>query len=302
MKPYTKKNRIYENIIAYDFRDKSECNRNYIMQFLNRTQQIFVYTGLPETIPAEYLELYLQYNGFVCITDKPGKLYAFFGGLGGEPDVYYQPTICTVSNPALNFNANLRIDKDCVIIRNDIFMNGLYPIINRYSTALVENDISMNMASINMRSTMLISAPSDTVKKAADIFIQKVADGELSSVGDNAFLDGIKVFPLSGSSATRITDLIEYHQYLKAGLFNEIGLDANYNMKRERLSNGETELNQDSLVPLITQMLECRKRGIEKVNEMYGTNITVELSPLWQAVKEESEQPNIAQDETPEQP
>lgn len=292
MQSYIKRNKMYENLIAYRFRDKAECNRNYVFQFLSRTQQIFEYTGLPETMPAEYLELYLQYNGFACIAEYKNNLYAFFGGLGGEPDAYYQPTICTVNNPALGFDKTLNIGQDCIVIRNDLFYMGLLPIINRYATALVENDITMDMCGKNMRSVALISAPSDSVKKAADIFIQGVENGELSAVGDNAFLEGIKVFPMSGNASSRITDLIEYHQYLKAGLFNEIGLDANYNMKRERLSNGETELNQDSLVPLIQQMLDCRKRGVEQVNTMFGANITVELSPLWKSVQAESETPN----------
>ena len=40
-------------------------------------------------------------------------------------------------------------------------------------------------------------------------------------------------------------------------------------------------------------MLECRKDGIEKVNQMYGTNITVELNSAWanreQAIEAEQE-------------
>lgn len=276
------KSQVYDNLIAYDFKDKLKCNRAYILEFLRRTNQIFEYTGLPDTIPQEYLELYLQFNGFACITKYNDRLYAFFGGVGGEPDAYYQPTVITVSNPALNFAKTLKIDSDCILMRNDIFMQGLMPIINRYVTAMVENDISLDMVSKNMRHLVFITAPTDNLQKAAQKVIDDINAGEQSIAADSEFLEGIKVFPLNSSHQNSITDLIEYHQYLKAGIFNEIGLNANYNMKREKLNDGETELNQDAILPLIQEMLIEREKGVEKINAMFGTNITVRLSDIWQ--------------------
>ena len=63
-----------------------------------RTQSMFTWSGLPETIPCYMLEMYLQINGYAGICRVNGDLYAFYGGLGGEPDAYYQPTILTPSN------------------------------------------------------------------------------------------------------------------------------------------------------------------------------------------------------------
>lgn len=276
------RDKLYEKHIAYDFKDKLRCNRAYALEFLRRTNQIFEYDGLPETIPKKYLELYLQYNGFACIKEHSGDLYAFFGGVGGEPSPYYQPTVVTISNPSLNYTDTCIIDKDCVLIRNDMFMQGLMPIIDRYVTAIVENDISLDMVSKNMRHLVFITAPTDDLQKAAKKVIDDINAGEQSIAADSKFLEGIKVFPLNSSHQNSITDLIEYHQYLKAGLFNELGLNSNYNMKREKLNDGETQLNQDALLPLIDEMLAERQEGIEKVNAMYGTNISVRLSPIWQ--------------------
>ena len=84
-----------------------------------------------------------------------------------------------------------------------------------------------------------------------------------------------------------MTNLIEYHQYLKASWFNEIGLNANYNMKRESINSEEAQLNSDSLLPLIDNMLSCRQQAAEKINAMFGTNISVELSSSWEDNQEE---------------
>ena len=100
-------------------------------------------------------EKFLQKNGFACFAKYENDLYIFYGGLGGKQDVYYRPTICTISNPALNFSADLEIDKDCVIVDNDSYRLGLIPIIEKYSAMLVENDISTFLATVNTRITTI---------------------------------------------------------------------------------------------------------------------------------------------------
>ena len=86
---------------------------------------------------------------------------------------------------------------------------------------------------------------------------------------------------LTKNAGTGITDLIELEQYLKASMFNEIGLNANYNMKRERLSESEVEMNGDNLYPLVDDMASNRKSGIERVNNLFGTDIQVEFNSSW---------------------
>lgn len=272
----------------YDFNDKERAMRNYVVYMLNRTQRLFEYKGLPDTIPQRMLEFMLQVNGFACVAKHNGKLYAFWGGLGGEPDEYYRPTKCVVSNPALKFSDTFEIDKDCIIVRNDSALYGLVPLFTRYATALVENDISFRMASINTRVEFLLSAPDDRTKEAGVKFLKDVEDGKLGVIGENAFLDGIKAQEV-GRSMRTFTDLIEYQQYLKASWFNEIGLNANYNMKREKLSTTESQMNNDALLPLVEDMLESRRQCIEKVNAMFGTEISVDFASSWEKLVDEIE-------------
>lgn len=285
----------------YDFRDKPRAMMNYIIRMLNRTTQIFQYDGLPETIPAYMLESLLQRNGYAGFAKVKGDLYAFRGGLGGEPDVYYRPTIFTVSNPALDFSKQLEIDKDCIIVKNDSNLMGLLDMFRKYATALVENEISFDKASKNLRATFLISAQDDDTKDAADLFLEGIESGESATIGETAFLEGLKVQPLQNAGANRIlSELIEYHQYLKASWFNELGLNANYNMKRESLTTAESDMNFDALLPLIDDMLQCRQDGIKKVNEMFDTNISVSLNSAWADIHDTLTEPETEPDTDPE--
>ena len=280
----------FDNFVGklYDFNDKELAVRNYIAYMLDRTQRIFEYKGLPDTVPQRMLEFLLQVNGYACFCKVNGDLYAFYGGLGGEPDAYYRPTICVVANPYLKFNKTLKIDKDCIIMRNDSLLYGLLPLFSRYATAMAENDISFRLSSINTRIEFLLSAPDDSTKNAAEKFLKDIEEGKQGVIASNEFLEGIKAQEV-GRSMRTFTDLIEYQQYLKASWFNEIGLNANYNMKREKLSTTESQMNNDALLPLVEDMLEQRRVALEKVNEMFGTNISVDFASSWEKLLKDFE-------------
>lgn len=265
----------------YDFKNKDRNIDDMLRYMLRRSTQMFKYNGLPKTIPKYILELYLQTNGNVCFYKHDGNLYIFTGGMGGELNEYYLPTIYIIANPFLKLTKNLVIDKDCVVVANDSCYQGMLPQFKKYATGLVENELSMNIASINSRIISLISASDDRTLKSAESYVKHIYDGDLSVVSEDAFLDGVKVQPYAKATNDTLSKLIEYNQYLKASWFNDIGLNANYNMKREAINSNESQLNDDMLFPTVDDMLERRKEGIEKVNEMYSTNITVELNSSW---------------------
>lgn len=265
----------------YAVEAKTENARNYMRYMFARTNQMFKYENLPSTIPADILELYLQSYGRIAVADVNGNLYALNGGFGGMLNEYYIPTQFTVANPYLNFSKNLTIDEDCIIVKNDSLYTGLTPLFSRYANALVENDVTMNVYDIMSRISAVISASDDTTKASAEKYLSDICKGKIGIIGESAFFDGVKLQPNGNSGNSRFTDLIEYEQYLKASWYNELGLNANYNMKRESINSNEAQLNEDALIPLIDDMLKCRQVGVEKINEMFGTDISVGLNSVW---------------------
>ena len=247
----------------------------------NKTMAMFKYHNLPDTIPGYELENLLQKNGFACVAQVEGSLYAFDGGLGGEPDVYYRPTICTVANPALKLTRDFEIDKDCVIVKNDSNMVGLSYTIAKYNTLLAENEITMLIALINSRMNIIFSGADSATKASAEQYLNMIVQGKLGVISDNAFLESLKIQIGSTTRNNVFEDLIRLNQYLKAGLNNAIGLNSNSAMKKERLITAEIDVNNTALYPLIDDMLECRRTAIEKINTMFETDISVELNSSW---------------------
>ena len=266
---------------VYNYLDKAVNARNNVAYMLNRSNVMFKYHNLPDTIPASELEKMIQSNGFAVIGKINGELYALNAGLGGEPDVYNNPTQAIVSVPALNYNATWDIGKGCEVITNDSMNMGLIPLFAKYCTLMNENEISIMLSVINQRISFLLSANDDNTIASAKQLLKDIEDGKQGVVSDSKVFDSFKAQALTKNAGTGITDLIELEQYLKASMFNEIGLNANYNMKRERLSESEVEMNGDNLYPLVDDMASNRKSGVERVNNLFGTNIQVEFNSSW---------------------
>ena len=264
----------------YNYTQKTMNVMKELNILLSKTLSMFRYEGLPDSIPQRELERQLQTKGYAFITEFEGKLYSFTDGLGGEPDPYGNPTKITIANPALKYNATLDLEKDGVLIRGDSMMNGLRYLLEKYVTMMNENEVTMMVNSFNARMPALISAGDDKTRESAEQFLQRIVNGEMGVIAENRLFDGIKVHSNSNSGVGSFTQLIEYQQYLKATLYNELGLEMNNNMKRERLTQDEVNMT-DIIYPFIDNMLTNREMGIEQVNKKYGKEITIGLDSIW---------------------
>lgn len=291
--------------MPYDYKAKAKNISNQNTYMFAKTISMFEWIDLPETIPYTELEKLLQKNGYAFITKVNGELYALNGGLGGLQDAYGNATQITISNVGLNFNATLDLEKDGVLILNDDFKMGLLPLFERYNTFLVENDITMMMYGYNSRTQKLISASDDKTKTSAELAVKKAIDGDIAVIGESVIFEGIKVHSGVSNQGTSITSLTEFHQYIKASMYNEIGLSANFNMKRERLTAGEIEVGDDSNYPFVYNMLKCRLKAVEKINDMFGTKIDIQFGSVWskssKEVVDDKLNPSVNSDINPDQ-
>ena len=284
----SKKYTCYETAKSY-LKDKDKNVNNFIDTMFCKTNEMFTWKNLPETVPQAELEYLLQSNGTMFFTKVGNDFYALLGTLGGQINAYYEPTKYTVANVALNLSKMYDIEKDGVLIRNDLRCNGLIPILSKYASMLTDCEISLNTMSILMRVMFLISASDDKTKKSAEDFMSKIINGNYSIIADSQFFDGIKAQGMTQSFSQLIPQMIELTQYIKASALNEIGLNANYNMKKERITEQEYTLNIDALMPFAENMLNCRKKAVEKINKMYGLNIEVSLNSVWETNQAELE-------------
>lgn len=279
-----------------DILNKEYGRFTYVQYMFDRTNRMFTYDGLPDTIPEYLLEYMLQIFGSVAVLEHKGDLYAFRANFGGPPDPYYRPTQAVIANPGLRLDGMFRIAnylppyekstweklEPCIQFKNDTQLMGLLPLFARYASQMTENDISIRCAQINSRIQSTIAAANGQELESANAYLKDLEDGKLGAIGTRPFLDGIKVANSNGGQNNLIMQLIELQQYLKASWYNEIGLNSNFNMKRQYISSDEVQASADIMLPLIDNMFECRKKAVDDINKEFGTNITVEKDSAWE--------------------
>lgn len=279
--------------------------RTYFDLLVNKCSRMFVWENLPDTVNQRYMETLLLLSGKAAFTKINDKFYVVNGNWGGEPNVYYQPTIWTMANPILGskelkvrqldgsdnvegLDAILLGNSDVDLIRDNCKTGGLYGLIYQTAGLLADNISSLNVAQINGRVAALYTADSEAEAYTGEKILQDIYAGKPYRILQQNVLEKIGVSPIAatGQSNTLMT-LIEAHQYILAQFFNEIGVGGNWNMKRERINTAETELMTDSLDINIQSMLKCREEAVEKINELFGLNISVKLNEA--IYKEEDE-------------
>ena len=240
----------------------------------------------------DYFKLNLILDGQVCITDFNKKLYACIGNRGGTPNEYYVPTQFIIANPILG-SKQVKIDVDGVVFYNtkidqfwltgssEIFATGLYDLIEQTATLLADNIISINCVQVNARVNTFFDADSEAQAIAGEAILKKMYAGVPYMVLRGDLIEKIRVNPVNTSATGQnITELVELHNYIIANFFQSIGIKSNNIMKRERLIRDEIESQDDFLQISILEMLAAWQDGLNKVNQMYGTEFSVKLNPV----------------------
>ena len=269
----------------YDFYFKWLCNK-VMSCFIIKDRS----NGKTETINWNYFKMNLLLDGQICITDFGDNLYACIGNRGGKPNEYYIPTIFTIANPVLG-SKQVDIDVNGVVFYNtdidmftytgncEIFSGGLYDLISQTATLLADNIISINCNQINSRITAFFTAESEAQAIAGEVILKKMYAGKPYQILRSDLIEKLNVNPINSSASGNITQLVELHNYIIANFFQSIGVKSNNVMKRERLINSEIDSQNDYLKVSLLEILTSWQKGFDKLNEIYGTDISVNLNP-----------------------
>lgn len=268
----------------------------YFDMLTNKACNLFVWEGLPETVDERALNLGLILNGKVCFTKFNDKLYALTGNIGGEPNAYYEPQLFIIANPILGSKqvkirqkdgSNSIEGLDGILMTNtdvdamsDRPKGGLFGLIYQFAGLLADNVSSLNVSQINGRVSQIFTADNEAMARTAEVVLKEIYEGRPYKIVRQDLIDKLGALPAASTGQTNtLLNLMEIHQFFLAQFYAELGIIANYNMKRERINTAESEMNSGCLDINIWNMLENRKKAVEKINELFGTSISVELNP-----------------------
>lgn len=280
--------------------DKTQLTNYYYKMLLNRVINMFTWENLPNTIDEQVMNFWLFVTGRVVFTEFNGKLYALNGNYGGYPNEYYLPTEFVVANPILG-NKNVKLDIDGVAMFNSDtdkyplkgMTGGLYPILTLTANMLADCVVTISSALKNGRVQTAFICKDDTVRIAGEKVLKQLYNGNPAVMIDDTILNCISPIKMADNTsvATILQQTVETYQFWLANFYNSIGVNANFNMKRERLNTAEVNINDSALFVNVVNMLNNRQQAVDKINAMFGVDISVRISDEWKDLVKTGEEP-----------
>ena len=257
----------------------------YFTILWNTLLDMFTWENLPDTIPKRFLEGILHANGEVFISKINDKLIASGGTLSGEVDEYGLGTECIAVCPRGETSGKRGID-----IAYGINNDTASPDMLTYWIAhlLGETDKSIKCNVIFSRFLKIPKVGNDKDKAMFEDIFKKLVDGEPQAFASSNALDlelgaGTETFELTDvNKIDRLPYLTQFFEDCLKRFYCFYGQPMQNQNKRAQSISDEIH-GQDSVSFILPmQMLNCRLALCEEVNRIFGTDIHVRFSPLWE--------------------
>ena len=267
--------------------------RYWFRSLLHKIDSSLKFDGLPEGWCDDFFHLCLWARGFVIVfksnrsnLEKYGK-----GGIMFQPgvvsgvDFYYQPTIATISNPY--YQAKLDVGKTCELLKLTPDFRGVFDIIDYYASKLAEISKGIDMGLINTKYPVILSAKNEAQAETLKKVYDKVQAGEsLVVYKDDITSDEImptkdpfEAWNQDFKQTYIVHNLLEDMQLILDSFYTEIGLPVAVE-KKERLVTSEADFAEAQSQARITCWKETLDECFEKINKMYGTDMSVEIAAV----------------------
>lgn len=270
--------------------NKEALFNHLVIDKLARTIGMFEWEGFGDKFDPVILEIYLQTQGYAIVTKVNGELYVLNGTLGGQLDASYRPTIAIPVSPYLQFSASQRIGEECVVVKNNELYQGFNGINSVYGAMLAEALTTLKVELINARVPTIVRVLDDAGKTKAAEFFRSVINGDIQAlVTDETIEDiveGAKSLEYNNKGMSKLKDTMEMIQYVMARWNIEVGLNDNYNMKREAINSTEVDSNTMPLETLVDAALKSREKAVKEIEKVFGVKGSVKLGADWKRAYE----------------
>lgn len=268
-----------------------KCGYDYwYFKLLNLVINMFDYDNLPSGISRRDLEINLIMTGHaVILAKKDGTLFTPLTCVFGY-DEYYQPVWASFANPVVVTAKKYTIGEDCEIIYNNSLQDSIYYIkadsglstfVGRYARQLADVEATANIYSVNSRLVSIPVSNDNSVIESLKAFFTNLSFGKRAIVTDSNIIENFRNVDINRTGIKDgINDWLIARDKILEQFFRDLGIRMN-NQKKAQVNSEEVESNDQLLLISADDMLKTRQDGIEKVNNMFGTNITVKLNPLY---------------------
>ena len=278
----------YNDVNIYNsFRNPSQIhtsdtglNRYFEKYLIQKIISVYEFENIPETWSKSYFLYVLFCFGYIAII--PTKKYGVIPQqctLAGY-DVYYQPTHALIANPVFKTGIDLRIHRDCELIKMQPDYGSPYDIVTYYADLLSLATESISSNFINSKLAYVFAADNKTVAESFKKLYDKIASGEPAAFADKNLFneDGRENWLLFNQNLKNnyiAGDILEDMAMIDSRFNTDVGIPNVNIAKKSGVTEAEVYSNNTDTQTKCALWLESMQDTIAKVNDMFGLNITV---------------------------
>lgn len=253
--------------------------KRYLIQ---KIISVFKFEGIPETWAKDYFLYTLFVFGYCAVinTNKYGVIPQHCA-LSGY-NIFYRPNRAIIANPLFSRTINAQIGKDCELIRMAPDWCGVWDIVEYYADlmALTSETIAVNL--INSKFSYVFAAEDKASAESLKKLYDQIASGEPAAFADKKlftddgdpswylFVQNLKQNYIAG-------DLLEDLAKIDSRFNTEIGIPNVNIAKASGVGEAEVMANNIDTHSKAALWLETIRDSLEKVNDMFGLDITVSM-------------------------
>lgn len=271
------------------FGESAVMNNATYIQYFNRLVELsvsmFEWQGLPETVDPRYLELHLFQNGSVVyFRDEVMGDLCLDCIANGQFDVYGNPISRRAYSSYNQYQKTLN-ESDSVIIWNNYLRQPSVLDVKMFAKRLYNLDRIIDVNANAQKTPVLVQGTEK--QRSTLINLYKEFDGNAPFIFGDKNLDLNSLRAIS-TNAPYVADKL---YQLKTQIWNEaltyLGISNLNIQKKERMITDEVQRNQGGTIASRYSRLEARREAVDKINRMFGTDISVDYREDFQITNED---------------
>lgn len=212
--------------------------------------------------------VYSHQYGWVC---QPYSVLEF--------DYQYQPKIIMVFNAYFKREINGLIGTNAGIIKCFDDYYGFDGLVTRYAELLAQTERSLNVNLMNSNVSYLFEASSKKRAQEIKTAYEEATTGKPLVVLNEKVMDGNSLVPLLPNVKNNFIagDLLEVRRGIMNAFLTEIGIRNVSVQKKERLTSGETNENNDETKAVVSVVKDNIQAGMDEINKISDLDLGVKL-------------------------